>query len=76
MAEKEEQKKDSKLYSRFTWLVVVGPLLFFFGLTMWVADFLEGFGPWRDVVPVIIVFAVAFFIAGVFLRGKFGRLML
>ncbi len=72
--EKQEQRKQTKRWDRFTWSVVVGPLAFFFLLTLGLALYLNNFGPWRPVVPVIIGFAIFFFIMGVFLRSKFGRL--
>ncbi|ARM76072.1 DUF2207 domain-containing protein [Acidianus manzaensis] len=77
MSSREEEKQeetDSKRWSKFTWGVVIGPLLFFFILSIMLADYLTNFGPWRAVAPVIVGFAIFFFIVGVFLRSKFGRL--
>ncbi|AWR97426.1 hypothetical protein DFR86_07595 [Acidianus sulfidivorans JP7] len=74
--EEKQERKDAeeKRWDKFTWGVVVGPLLFFFVLSLMLADYLSNFGPWRAVAPVIIGFAIFFFILGVFLRSKFGRL--
>ncbi|BDC19435.1 hypothetical protein [Acidianus sp. HS-5] len=72
--EKQEQRKQTKRWDKFTWSVVVGPLAFFFALSLGLALYLNSFGPWRPVVPVVIAFAIFFFIMGVFLRSKFGRL--
>ncbi|AEE93833.1 MULTISPECIES: hypothetical protein [Acidianus] len=70
----EQERRQTKRWDRFTWTVVVGPLAFFFVLSIGLALYLNNFGPWRAVVPVVIGFAIFFFIMGVFLRSKFGRL--
>ncbi|EZQ02020.1 MULTISPECIES: hypothetical protein [Acidianus] len=69
-------QENSKKWDRFTWGVVVAPLLVFLVISIGLADYLNEFGPWRAVVPVIIGFAVFFFAIGLFLRSKFGRLAL
>ncbi len=69
-------QEDSKSYSLSTWVLLVGSLGIFFVMTLILSAYLDNFAPWRPVVPVIIGFAVFFFVVGVFLRTKFGRLAL
>lgn len=70
-----ESKEDKKCDS-FTWGFVIAPLLIFLIISILLADYLNNFGPWKPAVPIIIGFAVFFFLVGLFLRSKFGRLAL
>ncbi|AKA73796.1 hypothetical protein SULI_07605 [Saccharolobus solfataricus] len=60
-------------YSVVTWLLILVPLTVFIIITIWVIDLLFLTPQWRQAVPAVIGFAVAFLGLGVFIRGKFGK---
>ncbi|WP_080513508.1 hypothetical protein [Saccharolobus islandicus] len=59
-----------------TWLLILVPLTVFLIITIWVVDLLFLAPQWRQAIPVVVGFAATFLVLGVFIRGKFGKLVL
>ena len=67
---------SEKRWDTFTWFAVVTPLVGFFIMTLILSAYLNQFGPWRSVVPVILGFGIFFLLVGIFLRTKIVRMAL
>ena len=64
---------ESKKWSIGTWLMIVGPLLLFLGITVWVAEQLINFPGWQLVPYIAVPMAVIFLIIGAIFRAKWGK---
>lgn len=62
-----------KKWSAMTWFAVIGPLVAFLLLTVWVADILEHVPGWQLVPYIAVPIAVVFLIIGAAFRYKWGR---
>ncbi|BFH73703.1 hypothetical protein SJAV_16470 [Sulfurisphaera javensis] len=63
----------SKKWSATTWFVVVGPLVVFLAITIWVADQLEQVPGWQLVPYIAVPMAVVFLAIGAVFRHKWGK---
>lgn len=63
----------SKKWSATTWFIVVGPLVLFLGLTIWVAEKLANFPGWQLVPYIAVPMAIIFLVIGAIFRLKWGR---
>ncbi len=63
----------SKKWSATTWFVVLGPLVVFLALTIWVANVLERVPGWQLVPYIVVPIAVIFLIIGALFRYKWGK---
>ena len=66
----EEKRLEDKLYDIVTWLAVMGPLIVFLGLTVWVAEILWKIQGWQLVAEFIVPWAVVFLLIGAWIRHK------
>ena len=66
----EEKRLEDKLYDIATWLAVMGPLIVFLGLTIWVADVLWKIQGWQLVAEFIVPWATVFLLIGAWIRHK------
>ena len=66
----EEKRLEDKLYDIATWLAVMGPLIVFLGLTVWVAEILWKIQGWQLVAEFIVPWAVVFLLIGAWIRHK------
>ena len=66
----EEKRLEDKLYDIATWIAVMGPLIVFLGLTMWVAEVLWKIPGWQLVAEFIVPWAVVFLLIGAWIRHK------
>ncbi len=62
-------------YSVTTWVLLLGPIVAFFALTIWVVSVLYASPEYRPVAPIALIFAVIFGVLGVFWRLKFGKVL-
>lgn len=62
-------------YSISTWMLLLGPIIAFFALTIWVVSVLYANPTYRPIVPIALAFAIIFGVAGVFWRHKFGKIL-
>ena len=65
----------SKKWSATTWFVVLGPLVAFLILTVWVASVLARTPGWQLVPYIAVPVAVIFLVIGAVFRYKWGRLI-
>ncbi|WP_338600716.1 hypothetical protein V6M85_12510 [Sulfolobus tengchongensis] len=63
-------------YSITTWLLILLPLSVFLVITIWVVNLLFLAPQWRQAIPAVVGFAIAFLAIGVFIRSKFGKFAL
>lgn len=66
----EEKRLEDKLYDIATWIAVMGPLIVFLGLTIWVAEVLWKIPGWQLVAEFIVPWAVVFLLIGAWIRHK------
>jgi hypothetical protein len=59
-----------RLYDVLTWLAVMGSLIVFFTLTVWVASILWNLKGWHLVAEFIIPWAAVFLAIGAWIRHK------
>ena len=66
----KEKRLEDKLYDIATWLAVMGPLIVFLGLAIWIAVILWNIPEWQVVAEFIVPWAVVFLLIGVWIRHK------
>ncbi|MUN28442.1 hypothetical protein [Sulfuracidifex metallicus] len=62
-------------YSATTWLLLLGPIVAFFALTIWVVYVLYQNPMYRPIAPIALGFAIVFGVAGILWRFKFGKVL-
>ncbi len=65
-----QRRTEDRLYDVATWIAVMGPLITFLVMTVWVAEVLWKLPGWQLVAEFIVPWAIVFLLIGAWIRHK------